>query len=111
MMNFFLVRERDVSGVSGTGVVAEGVVFRDKTVALRWRGEPASTAVWADLDAVVAVHGHNGATTVMWAGDARVAEAFEEVRQLHDRWGSTDVDDLDYLALWEDLGRILQGRV
>lgn len=64
---FRLVRDTDVTGVSGTGVVAEGVVFSDGTVAIRWvTGEHRSTVVWADLASVVAIHGHNGATVVDW---------------------------------------------
>jgi hypothetical protein len=63
---FELVRHADVSGVSGTGVVAEGCVFTDGSVALRWRGENPATAVWPDLDSVLAVHGHHGATEVNW---------------------------------------------
>ncbi|MGC4942059.1 hypothetical protein [Kribbella sp. DT2] len=63
---FELVRHRDLSGVSGTGVVAEGCVFTDGSVALRWRGNNPATAVWPDLDSVLAVHGHHGATEVHW---------------------------------------------
>jgi len=63
---FVLDRRTDVSGVSGTGVVAEGVRFTDGTVALRWLGAHPSTAVWPDLDEVRAVHGHDGATVVRW---------------------------------------------
>src|SRR4051794_16547249 len=33
---FELHRDQDISGVSGVGVVAEGVAFTDGTVALRW---------------------------------------------------------------------------
>ena len=63
---FELVRYHDLSGVSGTGVVAEGCVFTDGSVALRWRGTNPATAVWPDLDSVLAVHGHHGATEVRW---------------------------------------------
>lgn len=63
---FELVRYHDLSGVSGTGVVAEGCVFTDGSVALRWRGNNPATAVWPDLDSVLAVHGHQGATEVRW---------------------------------------------
>lgn len=66
---FELVRYRDLSGVSGTGVVAEGCVFSDGSVALRWRGSNPATAVWPDLDSVLAVHGHHGATKVRWLED------------------------------------------
>lgn len=63
---FELVRYTDISGVSGTGIVAEGCVFTDGSVALRWHGENPSTAVWPDLDSILAVHGHCGATVVRW---------------------------------------------
>ncbi|MGW6277684.1 hypothetical protein [Kribbella sp. NPDC055071] len=63
---FELVRYRDPSGVSGTGVVAEGCEFSDGSVALRWRGDNPATAVWPDLDSVLAVHGHQGSTEVRW---------------------------------------------
>jgi hypothetical protein len=35
-------------------------------VALRWRGRNPATAVWPDLESVLAVHGHQGATEVRW---------------------------------------------
>jgi hypothetical protein len=47
-------------------VVAEGCVFTDGSVALRWRGNNPATAVWPDLDSILAVHGHHGATEVRW---------------------------------------------
>ncbi|TCC22217.1 hypothetical protein E0H58_23865 [Kribbella speibonae] len=64
---FVLRRTVDVTGVSGTGDVAEGVEWSDGTVALRWRGKWATTVVWDyGLDALLAVHGHNGSTVVAW---------------------------------------------
>jgi len=63
---FKLVRTVDVSGVSGTGVVAEGAEFSDGSVALRWLGAHPSTAVWPSVAEVLAVHGHQGATSVYW---------------------------------------------
>lgn len=64
---FVLQRDVDVSGVSGTGVVAEGVVFSDGTAVIRWvAGEHRSTVVWPDLASVEAIHGHGGATRIAW---------------------------------------------
>ncbi len=63
---FQLHRTTDFSGVSGTGVVAHGVVFPDGVVVVRWRGERASTVVWGSLDDVLAIHGHDGATQIVW---------------------------------------------
>lgn len=64
---FELERSEDVSGVSGTGTVAEGIEFSDGTVALRWIvGEHRSTVIWPSMAAVEAVHGHDGRTSVVW---------------------------------------------
>jgi hypothetical protein len=64
---FFLVRHTDVSGVSGTGVVAEGTEWTDGSVSLRWRSEHASTTFYeAGVRAVLAVHGHRGASELIY---------------------------------------------
>lgn len=63
---FHLIRHEDETGVSGTGVIVEGVEFTDGTVALRWRSEHTSTAVFASIGDVRAVHGHGGKTVVDW---------------------------------------------
>ncbi len=63
---FQLVRIVDVSGVSGTGVVADGIEWPDGTVVIRWRGSVPSTACWASTKAAMTVHGHNGATVLEW---------------------------------------------
>jgi hypothetical protein len=63
---FRLVREIDVTGVSGVGVVAYGVRFPDGAVATRWNAEIAQTCVWANVGDVVSIHGHNGATRLEW---------------------------------------------
>ncbi len=63
---FVLRRDQDVSGVSGTGVVAEGVEFWDGKVAVRWRSLMASTALYDSMEDVVCIHGHEGKTRVSW---------------------------------------------
>lgn len=64
---FLLVRHVDVSGVSGTGVVAEGTEWTDGSVSLRWRSEHASTTFYeAGVRAVLAVHGHCGASEIVY---------------------------------------------
>lgn len=64
---FVFQRDTDITGVSGTGTVADGVIWPDGSVAVRWRGERPSTVVWGSLADAVAVHGHDGATRVVWA--------------------------------------------
>ncbi len=57
---FRLVRDEDVSGVSGTGVVAEGVAFTTGKVVISWLSEHGSVVVWDSLESAIAVHGHGG---------------------------------------------------
>lgn len=64
---FFLRRDVDVTGVSGSGVVAEGVIFTDGTVAMRWRTGTTSTAIYDGIADVVSIHGHNGSTKAISA--------------------------------------------
>lgn len=63
---FVLNRKLDVTGVSGTGIVAEGVEFSDGTVALRWRGEFATTVFHSSIASVEHIHLHHGATSIEW---------------------------------------------
>lgn len=66
MRRFVLNRKEDVSGVSGTGVVVEGVEFTDGTVAIRWLGDRPSTVYWDNMTNALGVHGHEGKTVVEW---------------------------------------------
>lgn len=81
---FELVRYRDPSGVSGTGVVAEGCEFTDGSVALRWRGDNPATAVWPDVESILAVHGHQGATEIRWIDSSSrpPGNLFDELHQV-----------------------------
>lgn len=64
---FVLRRHLDVSGVSGEGDVAEGVQWSDGTVSLRWPGKHPSVTFWQNgVTSVEAVHGHGGATAVVF---------------------------------------------
>ena len=62
---FRLVRDEDESGVSGTGHVADGVIWHDGTCAVHWRTEHTSTSVYASVNDVIAIHGHGGKTRVV----------------------------------------------
>lgn len=66
MKMFNLVRSEDVSGVSGTGRVAEGVEFSDGVVVIRWLTDLSSTAIYKNRNELVAIHGHDGRTVVQW---------------------------------------------
>jgi hypothetical protein len=63
-----LVRDEDETGISGTGPVAWVVEFPDGVAVTRWAvTDVRQTCVWASIDDVVAIHGHNGKTRIEWA--------------------------------------------
>ncbi len=66
LKRFVLNRKEDVAGISGTGIVVEGVQFSNGKVALTWLGEHQSVVFWDNMDDVIATHGHNGKTVVEW---------------------------------------------
>jgi len=79
---FHLQRDTDHTGVSGTGTVADGVIWPDGTATLRWRGKYASTVHWASIGDAKAVHGHGGDTRIVLDDEptqrlARIAEAHQ----------------------------------
>jgi hypothetical protein len=70
LKGFVLVRSEDASGVSGIGIVAEGVQFHDGQCVLSWFGHHHSVAVYPSIDTLIAIHGHEGRTVVEWLADA-----------------------------------------
>lgn len=64
---FVLRRHNDISGISGLGDVADGVLWPDGTANVRWRGEHPSVVHWdRGRMSVEFVHGHQGATEIVW---------------------------------------------
>lgn len=62
MKVFHLIRKADPSGVSGTGTVAEGVIFHNGKVVLCWFGDKSSQNHYDSIQDAMKVHGHEGAT-------------------------------------------------
>ncbi len=79
---FQLHRDAAVSGISGAGIVADGTQFPKECaitwpdgavlhlpagwVRLVWRGAYRSTVLWDSPEQAMAVHGHGGATRLVW---------------------------------------------
>jgi hypothetical protein len=64
---FYLLRLVDDSGVSGTGVVAEGWVDPHGEAVLVWvAGDKWSTEIHHTLENLLAIHGHGDHTTLVW---------------------------------------------
>ncbi len=67
MRRFVLQRWTDVSGVSGTGIIAEGVVFSDGSAVVHWiASEYHSIVIWPSMEGLIAIHGHGGTTEIVY---------------------------------------------
>lgn len=64
---YALVRDDDVSGVSGTGLVCEVARFSDGHAAIHWVGSefPWTTPCPEGVDAIMKIHGHGGKTRLV----------------------------------------------
>jgi hypothetical protein len=68
LRHFHLHRTEDPTGVSGTGCVAEGVVFSNGWVAMTWHSAQPSMNFYTSIEQVEAIHGHSGTTRVVFHG-------------------------------------------
>lgn len=66
MKRFNLFRKEDETGISGTGVVAEGIQFSGGKCAMNWLTAVSSVAVYDSIDDLEKIHGHDGKTVVVW---------------------------------------------
>ncbi len=73
MRPFWLQRVEDESGVSGVGLVAEGVVFSSGWCALTWLTGHKSVAFYPSLEEIEAIHGHNGKTKIITGAELSCA--------------------------------------
>jgi hypothetical protein len=82
MRRFYLKREEDVSGVSGTGRVADGVEFENGLVAITWKSEYPSITVFQSITVVEKVHTHKGKdrTKIVWV-DPKFEELEEKAKE------------------------------
>lgn len=76
MRRFFLLRHEDVNGFSGTGVVAEGVIFDDGTGAFTWLTPMKTVTTFWKMADIRHMHGHDGKTEVVIEGTNK--KKFEE---------------------------------
>lgn len=69
MRRFYLERQRDSTGMSGIGCVAEGVEFSDGEVGLRWLPHMTSMGIYRSIEDCMALHGHGGDTVIVWVDE------------------------------------------
>lgn len=63
---FYLKRIEDESGVSGTGIVARGVILPSGHCCLEWLTFTSSIGIYKSVQDLEAIHGHHGKTTVVY---------------------------------------------
>lgn len=79
MKLFNFIRDVDASGVSGTGKVAQGVIFDSGRVALTWLTHLSSVAIYDSIDVVESIHGHEGQTRIeIYYDDKKAAKGHTE---------------------------------
>lgn len=66
LKRFHFERAKDVSGISGCGAVAFGVMFSDGQIALHWEGDHSSINIYHSLGDLLFIHGHGGSTKIIW---------------------------------------------
>lgn len=64
LLQFCLFREEDVSGTSGKGIVAYGVVLPSGKAVLEWVTRLQSVAIYESLEVLEQVHSHEGRTQI-----------------------------------------------
>ena len=62
---FYLQRNVDTSGISGTGIVAVGVIMPSGICVLEWCTFHSSVGYYKNIADIEAIHGHEGSTVVV----------------------------------------------
>ena len=63
---FVMNRTKDETGVSGTGIVAEGLQFSSRKCVISWLSETPSIEIYDSIEEVRRIHGHQGETQIKW---------------------------------------------
>lgn len=82
MRKFYLLRHEDVNGHSGTGVVAEGVIFDDGTGAFTWLTPMKTVTTFWKMADIKRMHGHDGRTEVIIEGSKKFIECANKAKEL-----------------------------
>lgn len=69
MRRFHLKRIEDETGISGTGLVTDGIEFDDGSVIMKWNTETTSVGLYQSVEDVIIIHGHGGRTVVEYVDE------------------------------------------
>lgn len=82
MKTFYLMRHIDIHGNSGTGVVAEGIIFDNGMCAMTWLSDVPTVTNFRRIQDVSKLHGHDGKTDVVIEGNRRQAADFVSCKEV-----------------------------
>lgn len=108
MRQFYFFRKEDESGVSGTGFVAEGVVFENGKCVVAWLTEHTSVCVYDHIETVEKIHGHGGKTLLAWEDHDWINEEGKLI--LNADTGCVDAATGGWLGTFEDTTKPFNGK-
>jgi len=79
--HFFLNRKEDVSGVSGQGVVARGVILPSGHCVMEWLTFTSSIAIYKNINDLMEIHSHGGKTEIIMGDPDDKAKAKRRTRK------------------------------
>jgi hypothetical protein len=65
IQHFYLKRNEDVSGKSGVGVVARGVILPSGHAVMEWLTFTSSIGIYKSLNDLIDIHSHEGKTEIV----------------------------------------------
>lgn len=66
LKQFYLNRVDDISGVSGTGVIAHGVILPSGKVVMEWVTTHKSIGIYDSIEEIQMLHAHKGKTFLVY---------------------------------------------
>lgn len=109
---FVLRRDRDISGVSGTGIILDGILWPDGQAVIHWRGKWALTTPHPSMESILDIHDHGGQGDlhVLWADDVAAArrEAAADIIEAFDVPGWVGGSEAERDVLRRQVERAIQ---
>lgn len=65
LQEFYLLRIKDIHGISGLGIVARGIILPSHRVVMEWVMPHETITYFQNIGEVSAIHSHGGATKVI----------------------------------------------
>jgi len=94
LMPFYMMRHKDITGTSGTGVVAQGMITTlDSNVYTVWQSNTPTFTVHDSLGKAKYIHGHDNATEFIVKSEEQVKPNDDDFDLLPSMFGLIHTDD------------------